>query len=142
MPPNDNESKANAAQGPIHGKAIIAHGLMLLNLLFPLVLYAVLTVFWWQHRRSSDTLLFVAVNQAWIAATVSSLAFVAANALIWLLATYKSTFALITFEVYFIVVVPVFLIPGLLGLVKSNSNSMYLYPWLGRRILARQAKQD
>lgn len=115
-----------------HGKAIISHGLMLLNLLFPILIYLFLTVFWLKHRQSQDRMMYVAVNQAWVAATISTLLFILANLLIVCFAVYKSTFALITFEIYFIFVVPMFLIPGLLGLVKSNANMIYFYPLLGR----------
>ncbi len=120
------------SENSVHSKAIISHGLMLLNLLFPLIIYLFLTVLWLKNRNSQDRLLKVAVNQAWIAATISSLMFILANVLIVTFAVYKSTFALITFEIYFIFVVPIFLIPGLLGLVKSNSNMIYFYPLLGR----------
>lgn len=119
-------------QGP-HSKAIIAHGLMLLNLLFPILVYLFLVLYWLKHRRSEDQLLYVAVNQAFIAATVSTTVFILANALIVSLAQYKSTFALITFEVYFVFLVPFFLIPGLMGLVKSNASLIYYYPVLGKK---------
>ncbi len=114
-------------------RAIMAHGLMLLNLLFPLLIYCLLTGMWWRHRNSPDAMLYVAVNQAWWAATVSTLLFVLANGMIITLAQYQSTFALITFEVYFIFIVPIFLIPGLLGLVKSHARQIYYYPLLGAR---------
>lgn len=114
----------------MHGQAIVAHGLMLLNLLFPLITYGVLTAYWLRHRHSKNELLHLAVNQAWLAATLSTLLFIAANVLIVVMAQYKSTFALIVFEVYFVLVVPVFLIPGLLGLVNSNAGLAYHYPFI------------
>ncbi len=132
---DENQSKAcpkQASENKVHGKAIMAHGLMLLNLLFPIVIYLFLTILWMNNRNSQDRLLLVAVNQAWIAASISSLIFILANGLIVTFAVYKSTFALITFEIYFIFIIPIFLIPGLLGLVKSNSNVIYFYPLLGR----------
>lgn len=116
----------------INKAAIISHGLMLLNLLFPMIMYLVLMSYWLKHRRSADLLLRVAVNQAFIAATLSTALFLSANLIIVIWASYRSTFALITFEIYFIFVVPLFLIPGLLGLVKSNVNQVYYYPVLGR----------
>lgn len=119
-------------QGP-HGKAIISHGLMLLNLLFPVITYLALAFYWVKHKTSHDRLLYVAINQSFIAATISTALFILANVLILTFAQYKSTFALITFEIYFVFVVPVFLIPGLMGLVKSNASIMYFYPILSRR---------
>ncbi|MCB1583045.1 MAG: hypothetical protein R3E90_10340 [Marinicella sp.] len=116
-----------------HRQAIISHGLMLLNLLFPVLIYLFLVVYWLKHRKSEDRLLYVAINQAFIAATISTLLFILANVLILIFAQYKSTFALITFEIYFVFVVPIFLIPGLMGLVKSNAHLIYYYPLLGRK---------
>ncbi len=117
----------------VHGKAVVAYGLMLLNLLFPVFMYFFLTLMWLKHRKSQDHLLYVAINQAWIAATLSTLVFIADNLIIVYFAQYKSTFALIVFETYYIFVVPIFLTPGLLGLVKSNFSQVYYFPLLGRR---------
>ncbi len=122
----------NQMNDQFHGKATLSHGLMLLNLLFPLLVYLVLSVFWLRHKKSTDNLLRLAVNQAWVAATISSFIFMVANASILIFAQYKSTFALITFEIYYVFMVPIFLIPGLLGLVKSNANLAYHYPLIGR----------
>ncbi len=119
-------------QGP-HAKAIISYGLMLLNLLFPILIYVFLAFYWLKHKKSQDRLLYVAINQSFISATISTLLFILANVLVLSMAQYKSTFALITFEIYFVLVVPVFLIPGLMGLVKSNASIIYFYPILGNR---------
>jgi hypothetical protein len=114
------------------GLALWAYGLMLLNLLFPVLLYLPLCVLWHRYRLATDRLVNLAINQAWLAASASTALFLLANALIISLAQYQSTFALITFEVYFIGVIPLFLIPGLLGLVKSLNQQSYLFPLLGR----------
>ena len=126
--------------------AVMAYGLMLLNLLFPIVMYFMLLVVWQRHRHSPDRLLFMAVNQSWLAATLSTCLFISANVLIITLAQYQSTFALITFELYFIGVVPIFLIPGLLGLVKSLSHEVFTYPLVGgyyqTQFLSNQAEEN
>lgn len=120
-----------AIDQPNHGKAIVFHGLMLLNLLFPVVIYLGLTVLWVKNHKTSDPAMYAAVNQAWVAASISTTLFILGHVMILTWAQYKSTFALITFEVYFVFVVPIFLIPGLLGLVKSNAGLIYHYPILG-----------
>ncbi|MFC3195919.1 hypothetical protein ACFODZ_16815 [Marinicella sediminis] len=106
---------------------------MLLNLLFPVLIWMLLLVYWLRHRHSDDHKTYVAINQSFIAGSLSTTLFVFAHLLIITVAQYKSTFALITFELYFIVVVPVFLIPGLMGLIKSNAGQVYYAPLLGRR---------
>jgi hypothetical protein len=125
------------------GLAVWAYGLMLLNLLFPVLLYLPLCVLWHRQRLASDRQVFLAVNQSWLAASASTALFLLANALIISFAQYKSTFALITFEVYFIGVIPLFLIPGLFGLVKSLNQQTYLFPLIGRFYASRlRASQE
>ena len=113
-------------------KAITAHALMLLNLLFPVVFFLGLSVLWFRNKKNEEKITRIAVNQAFWAAFLSTLIFLIANGLIIFFAQYKSTFALITFEVYFVFIIPLFLIPGLLGLVKSNADIIYYYPVIGR----------
>ena len=123
-----NEASSLIKSGP----ALWAYGLMLLNLLFPVLMYLPVCLLWRRHRQATDRLVNLAVNQAWLAATASTTLFLLANALIIGLAEYRSTFALITFEMYFIGVIPLFLIPGLLGLVKGLNQQAYRFPLIGR----------
>ena len=53
--------------------------------------------------------------------------------LILLLGGYRSLHALVIFEVYYILVVPLFLIPGLIGLIKAMAGQIYRYPLIGGR---------
>ncbi|RLJ19023.1 hypothetical protein DJ031_10030 [bacterium endosymbiont of Escarpia laminata] len=113
--------------------AIISQGLYLLNLLFPLLPMIGLAWLRYRHRNSEFVLLRNHLPQAFIGACISSGIFIAANLLILLLGNYGSIASLIIFEVYFIAVVPLFLIPGLMALIKAMSGQQYRYPLIGRK---------
>ena len=113
--------------------AVIGEGLNLLNLLFPLLPLLGLAWLWSRHRTDDSALLRNHLRQALRAAMISSAVFLAANLLILYLGGYRGIQALIVFEVYFILVVPLFLIPGLLGLLRAMDGRPYRYPLIGDR---------
>ncbi len=113
--------------------AVISEGLYLLNLLFPLLPMIGLAWLRYRHRNSEFDLVRNHLPQAFIGACISSGIFVVANLLILALGGYASIASLITFEVYFIAVVPLFLIPGLMALIKAMSGHHYGYPLIGRK---------
>ncbi|MEW8323190.1 MAG: hypothetical protein AB2606_11155 [Candidatus Thiodiazotropha taylori] len=118
----------------VEGKtlAVISEGLYLLNLLFPLLPLLALTWLWLRHRGSATGLLFNHLRQAFIGAVIASILFTAANLLIIILGGYRSLHALIIFELYYIICVPLLLIPGLLGLIKAMAGQSYRFPLIGR----------
>ncbi len=113
--------------------AVVSEGLYLLNLLFPLL--PLLGLIWlrYRHRKHMAALVRNHLPQACRAACIATAVFIAANLLILLLGGYRSIHALIVFEVYFIIVVPLFLIPGLFGLIKAMAAQTYRYPLIGRK---------
>ncbi len=113
--------------------AIISEGLYLLNLLFPLLPLLGLAWLHYRHRNSEFDLVRNHLPQAFIGACISCSIFIAANLLVLALGGYGSIAALITFEVYFIAVVPLFLIPGLMALIKAMSGQQFRYPLIGRK---------
>ena len=111
--------------------AVIGEGLYLLNLLFPLL--PLLGLLWLYTRRHNHPAALVRVHlrQALLGAVIVALLFLGANLMILLLGGYRSLHALVIFEVYYILVVPLFLIPGLIGLIKAMSGQIYRYPLIG-----------
>lgn len=126
----------NTDKAPGKTLAVVAEGLYMLNLLFPLVTWLALLVLYLRKRDSAPELGKIHLRQAFVAATLSSTIFLLANLLILVLGGYRSISALVIFEVYFIAVVPLFLIPGLIGLIKAMSGQPYRFPLIGRRVLA------
>ena len=113
------------------GLAILAESLYLLNLLFPLIPLGVMLIV--RHRRFADAgkLGRSHLAQATAVAIISSLLFVAANLVIVMYGGYRSVAALITFEIYFIAIVPLFVIPGLLALLRAMNEQPARYPFIG-----------
>lgn len=111
--------------------AIVSQGLYLLNLLIPLLPLVVLSLLYLNRDVGGKPLARINLTQALIGAGISSLLFIAANLLILLLGGYRSLQALIIFEVYYILLVPVFLIPGLIALIKAMSGQIYRFPLIG-----------
>ena len=113
--------------------AVIGEGLYLLNLLFPLL--PMLGLLWLNTRRHRYPVALARIHlrQALLGAVLTTLLFLGANALILLLGGYRSLHALVIFEVYYILVVPLFLIPGLIGLIKAMAGQVYRYPLIGGR---------
>ena len=72
------------------------------------------------------------LGQALAGALISTTLFILANLIIVLQGGYRSVTALIVFEVYFVVVVPIMLIPGLMALIKAMSGEPFRYPLIGR----------
>ncbi len=121
-------------QGPVPGRAIaiISEALYLFNLLFSLLPLLALIWLYFRHRDHPAALARIHLRQALIGALIVSAIFLGANLLILLLGGYHSIATLIVFEVYYIAVVPLFLIPGLLGLIKAMAGDAYQYPVIGR----------
>ena len=112
--------------------AVISEGLYLLNLLFPLLPVVVLAWLWWRHRRHAKALVRNHLHQSLFGAVIVSIVFMAANLLIIFLDGYRSLQALVIFEAYYIVCVPLLLVPGLIGLVKAMAGQAYRFPLIGR----------
>jgi uncharacterized membrane protein len=113
--------------------AVASEGLYLLNLLFPLLPLLGLAWLRYRYRHHTATLVCNHLPQAFLAACITSGVFLAANILILYLGGYRSIHALIIFEVYFILIVPLFLIPGLIGLIKAMSAQTFHYPLIGSK---------
>ena len=112
--------------------AIISEGVFLLNLLLPVIPYIGLLFLYLRHRSSSSKFLWAHTVQPVVAASISTLLFLAGNLFVILSSGYKSIQALIIFEIYYIAVVPPFLVLGLFGLIKAMSDDIYIYPVIGR----------
>ena len=110
----------------------MSESLYLLNLLFPLIPLGFLLVM--RQRRLADAGVLGRSHlvQATTVAYISSALFILANVIILLFGGYKSVTALVTFEVYFIAVVPLFVIPGLLALLRAMNEQPASYPLIGR----------
>lgn len=111
--------------------AVTAQSLYLLNLLFPLIPLPFLLGIYFRRVADAGALGRNHLRQALVAALVSSALFIAANGVVLVYGGYRSVVALITFEVYFIAVVPLFVIPGLMALLRAMNEQECRFPLIG-----------
>lgn len=120
------------------GLAIAAESMFLLNLLFPLLPLLVLTFLYFRHRNSPRLLVECHVKQTWIMALLSTALFVLINLVAYWTGGYQrledlvTIHSLVALEVYTLLVILPFAVPGLLGLTKAMSGQCYRYPFLGK----------
>ena len=117
--------------------AVITEGLYLLGMLLPLLpLLPLLGQLWiyTRHRDHETPVVRNHVRQCFVATLIAFGVFAAANLLALSLGGYGTWAALVVFEVYFVVFVPLLLIPGLIGLIRAMSGQDYRYPIIGKRL--------
>ncbi len=124
---------------PGRALAITAEGLYLLNLLFPVVTWLALLVVWLRRRNEAPELGRVHLRQAFVAATLATALFLLLNLLVMALGGYRSMAALVLFEAWFIVIVPIFLIPGLIALLKAMAGETWRFPLIAGWALGGEA---
>ncbi len=123
---------------PYKGRAIAAESLYLLNLLFPIIPLIFLTFVYFRSRSVHSEYLRSHTLQPWIAALVSTALFLLINLVAWLMGGYASLdklvsiHSLVALEVYTLLVILPFLIPGLFAITKAMSGQAWRYPLIGR----------
>ncbi|BAO45062.1 hypothetical protein [Thiolapillus brandeum] len=133
-----DQSQTQSQNAPYKGRAIAAESLYLLNLLFPIIPLAFLTVIYFRNRTTSSEYLRSHVLQPWIAALISTTLFILINLVAWLMGGYSSMdnlvsiHSLVALEAYTLLVILPFLVPGLFALTKAMSGLAWRYPLIGR----------
>ena len=109
----------------------IAEAFYIANLLFIGIFYIFLWgLYFLAYKKASD----VSKNhlkQTLFAASLSTLIVILLNIFVVLTAGYASATALIVAEVYLMVVVPVFMLFGILGFTKAVNEKDYKFPIIG-----------
>ena len=120
------------------GRAIAGESLYLLNLLFPIIPLILLALVYFRSRSIHNEYLRSHTLQPWIAALISTALFLLINLVAWLMGGYASLdslvsiHSLVALEIYTLLVVLPFLVPGLFALTKAMSGQVWRYPLLGR----------
>ncbi len=123
---------------PYKGRAIAAESLYLLNLLFPIIPLIFLAILYFRSRGVSSEFLRAHTLQPWIAALISTTLFLLINLVAWLMGGYTSLenlvsiHSLVALEVYTLLVILPFLVPGLFALTRAMSGQAWRYPLIGR----------
>ena len=120
------------------GQAIAAESLYLLNLLFPIIPLIFLAFVYFRSRGIHSEYLRSHTLQPWIAALISTTLFLIINLAAWLMGGYTSLenlvsiHSLVALEVYTLLVILPFLVPGLFALTRAMSGQAWRYPLIGR----------
>ncbi|NOQ94652.1 MAG: hypothetical protein GQ547_08485 [Methylophaga sp.] len=112
--------------------ASFAEAFFIANLLFVGVFYIVLWVLYFIRYKQSSTVAKRHISQTLIASSLSTIIFLSINVFILLTEGYASLTALFSLEVYFMLIVPVFLTVGILGFTKAIKGLAFSYPLIGQ----------
>ena len=102
------------------------------NLLFVGIFYLALWILYLLRYKKSSVITQRHLKQSLIGSSISTFIFVGINIVILLTHGYTSVAALFSLEFYFMLLVPMFLIVGILGFSKAIKGMDFTYPLIGR----------
>lgn len=112
--------------------AAFAEAFFIANLLFVGVFYLALWVLYFLRYRSASVVAKKHLGQTLIASSLSTIIFLSINMYILLTDGYASLAALFLLEVYFMLIVPLFLAAGILGFTKAVKGLDFSFPLIGQ----------
>ena len=112
--------------------AAFAEAFFIANLLFVGIFYLALWALYFLRYRQTSTIGQRHLIQSLIASSISTAIFVAINILILLTDGYASLTALFSLEVYFMLIVPLFLVAGIIGFTRAVKGLEFSYPLIGQ----------
>ena len=101
------------------------------NLLFVGVFYLALWVLYLFHYEKSSLITQRHLKQTLIGSSISTAIFVAINIFILLTSGYASVTALFTLEFYFMLILPLFFVAGIMGFSRAIKGLDFSYPLIG-----------
>ena len=122
----------NAEQKTDDHTAVIAEAFFIGNLLFVGVFYLALWVLFFFRYGNASAVSRRHLKQTLICSSISTAIFISINIFIILTSGYASVAALFSLEFYFMLLVPLFLIAGILGFSKAIKNLDFSCPLIGR----------
>ena len=112
--------------------AAFSEAFFIANLLFVGIFYIALWVLYFLRYHHSSEMAKKHLSQTLIASSVSTIIFLTINLFILLTDGYASLTALFSLEVYFMLVVPLFLVAGIIGFTKAIKGLEFSYPLIGQ----------
>ena len=110
----------------------IAEALFIANLLFVGIFYLFLWGLFFISYKNASAVSKHHLKQTLIASSISTLIVIIINFIIIMTTGYASATALILAEVYLMLIVPLFLIVGILGFTKAVQGLDFTFPLIGR----------
>jgi len=117
--------------------AATAQAFFIAGLLFVGIFYIALIILNKMRYKTTTEVAQHHLKQTLLAGGISLGIFITINLLIVLTTGYASVTGLFLLEFYYMIVVPVFLIMGILGFTKAVKNEKFSFPLIGR--LLKQA---
>ncbi len=114
--------------------AAYAQAFFIGNLLFVGVFYLALWVLYFLRYKKSSTITQRHLKQALIGSSISTTIFICINIFIILTTGYASVTALFSLEFYFMLLLPMFLVVGILAFTKAIKGIDFNYPLISRFI--------
>lgn len=119
---------------PNNHTAPFAEAFFIANLLFVGVFYLALWTLYLLRYKNASLITRNHLKQTLIASSISTAIFIAINIFIMLTSGYASVTALFLLEVYFMLLLPLFLVVGIIGFTKAIKGIDFIYPVIGRFI--------
>jgi len=114
--------------------AAYAEAFFIGNLLFVGAFYLALWVLYLLRYKKSSAITQNHLKQALIGSSISTTIFLIINIIIMLTSGYASVTALFSLEFYFMLLLPLFLVVGILGFTRAIKGMDFSYPLIGRFI--------
>lgn len=105
-----------------------AEAFFLANLLFVGVFYLLLWGLYFVFYKRASRVSKNHIKQTLVASTLSTLIVIILNIVVVLTSGYASAAGLLLAEVYLMLIVPLFMIVGILGFIKAVNDKNYSYP--------------
>ena len=112
--------------------AVLAEAFFIANLLFVGFFYVALWILYFCRYQKATRIGKIHLSQSLIASSISTTLFCLINVIIIRTDGYASLTSLFSLEIYFILIVPLFMIAGILGFTKAIKGASYNYPLIGR----------
>ena len=110
----------------------VAAALFMANLLFIGIFYIILWGFYFVAYKNASQVSKNHIKQALVTASISTLIALALNILVVATTGYASATALIVAETYLMLIVPLFMIVGILAFIKAVNEKDFQYPIIGK----------
>ena len=114
--------------------AAFAQAFFIGNLLFVGAFYLALWVLYFLNYKKASAITLNHLKQALFGSSISTAIFIVINIYIMQTGGYASLTALLSLEFYFMILLPLFLVVGILGFTKAIKGIAFSYPLIGRFI--------
>lgn len=114
--------------------AIVAEAFYMANLLFTGFVYVALLILFFKQYKKGTLVAKAHLKQTLLAASFTTTIFLLINLYLIVNDAYASVTGLIMLETYYMAIVPLCFIPGIIGLTKGLKGEVYTFPIIGRLV--------